>query len=257
MNAQEKAIYRDQLQCLAEEFKSVVPKPIGLIATSVASSRFDLPSAAQRNVAGVLEDSVLAAEKGLSDEQVRGMSMAMHLAYLIASENGRVAGLVWNPDYRRTLERLGWKTKINTLIYNADLNKNTAYEDVLGRIAEIIGCHSTAPLAKKAVARLEQNTAAHDLLKENSRITGNQHGFVFTPMPSLGNDNEMRFGAAYSRAFYVNGKPTLGSSPSGVFLVGSAMLFTMEAEKFSIMMEKVEPALHEVKRRKFEEIRLP
>jgi len=256
MNAQEKAIYRDQLQCLAEDFKSVVPKPMGLIATSVARSRFDLPSAAQRNVAGVLEDSVLAAEKGLSDEQVRGMSMAMHLAYLVASESGTVAGLTWDPDYRRTLERLGWKTSINTLIYNADLKKNTAYDDVLGRIAEIIGCHSTAPLAKKAVARLEQNPAAHELLKKNSKITGNQHGFVFTPMPSLGVDNEMRFGAAYSRAFYVNGKPTLGSSPSGVFLVGSAMLFKLEAAKFEMMLETVEPALREFSRRKFEEIRL-
>ncbi len=256
MNAHEKAIYRDQLQSLAEEFKSLVPKPAGRIATRAASSRFDLPSAAHRNVAGVLEDSILAAEKGLSDEQVRGMSMAMYLAYLIARENGQVAGLVWNSNYQRTLERLGWKTRINTLIYNSDLRKNTAYEDVLGRIAEIIGCHSTAPLAKQAVARLEQNPAAHELIKKNSRITGNQHGFVFTPMPSLGSDNEMQFGAAYSRAFYVNDKPTLGSSPTGVFLVGSAMLFKLEAAKFEMMMEVVEPALITFSRRKFEEIRL-
>ncbi|WP_455922066.1 hypothetical protein [Pseudomonas putida] len=256
MNTEDLQEYRARLVDYIDTLELQKLAPMSFHGADGTRATRPIPSAIGRDVALVVEDEMMAVKQGLSSEQLEGIMLCTHLANLVASEHHQIESRNWQSAYYETMKSLGWRPwafQAVTRYYN----EGTSLEQLAHCLAKLLKCDEVNPLLARSHALLQTQPTPYGLFKNSNRRPDGAFYFRCMPVPApmkMGGD--LMVGVVTVQDERSPDKNGRFPAPAPLDALARGFSVHLEPKRFDVMMSIVEPALSEITRRKFEEIRL-
>lgn len=256
MNAEDLQEYRAQLIDYIDTLELQKLAPTSFNGAGTMRATPPIPNAIGQDVALIVEDEMMAVKQGLSSEQLEGIMLSTHLANLVASEHHPIESRNWQSAYYETMRSLGWRPWAFQFVTRHN-NDGTSVEKLTQWLAHQLKCDEVNPLFARSHALLQSQPKPYGLLKKSNRRPDGAFYFRCMPVPApMKLSGDLMVGIVTVQDERSPDKSGRLPAPAPLDTLARGFSVHLEPKRFDVMMSIVEPALSEITRRKFEEIRL-
>ncbi len=256
MNTEDLHDYRARLIDYIDTIELPKRSPTTFDGLAVKRANTPLPSAIEQDVALIVEDELMAVKQGLSNAQLEGITLSTHLANLVASEHHPIESQGWQSAYYDVMKSLGWRLLAFQYVTRNN-NDGTSVQQLTQRLARQLQCHEVTPLLARSQALLQTQPKPYGLFQQSKRRPDSQFYFRCIPVPAVQQfTGDLVVGVVTVQDERSPDQSGHLPAPAPLDALARGFSVHLETKRFDIMMSILEPALREITRRRFEQIRL-